>query len=214
MKQAMKGMGGQPGQPGQAPNPFGGMAGMPGGMPGGMPPGFPGMPGQMGKGWPPAVDTTAQPTGEPHPYLRSVPSYHSLPCTRSCHFALCCVFALCCWTFMLLLLCPAKHAVPCCAVQRSAPLCLYCCVLLQHMAWFTGPCLSLNCFEPQVHSVVRSQSSTCTCLILRCHTLMAFVAYACAIKWHVALMLFVECACATEWQVEHKLNIIGRSSNR
>ena len=66
MKQAMKGMGGQPGQPGQSPNPFGGMAGMPGGMPGGMPPGFPGTPGQMGHGWPPAVDTTAQPTGELH----------------------------------------------------------------------------------------------------------------------------------------------------
>lgn len=66
MKQAMKGMGSQQGQAGQPPNPFGGMAGMPGGMPGGMPPGFPGMPGQMGQGWPPAVDTTAQPTGKPH----------------------------------------------------------------------------------------------------------------------------------------------------
>ena len=51
MKQAMKGIPGQPGtQGGQPANPFG--AG-----------GFPGMPPNMGQGWPPAVDTTAGPTG-------------------------------------------------------------------------------------------------------------------------------------------------------
>ena len=59
MKAAMKNMP-QQGQPGQA-NPFGaGFPGMPPGMPG-MPPG---MPPNMGQGWPPAVDTTAQPSGE------------------------------------------------------------------------------------------------------------------------------------------------------
>ena len=63
MQQAMKAAMGtvpQQGQPGQA-NPFGaGFPGMPPGMPG-MPPG---MPPSMGQGWPPAVDTTAQPSGK------------------------------------------------------------------------------------------------------------------------------------------------------
>lgn len=61
MQAAMKNMG-QPGQAGQA-NPFGaGFPGMPPNMPG-MPPTMPGMPQNMGQGWPPAVDTTALPTG-------------------------------------------------------------------------------------------------------------------------------------------------------